>query len=87
MKTNGFLKLFIVEQSDKQVLFELQHDKFTFQTREDSDQPAHLCSLIKDFPVCLQKLGILGYLQCPVKAMIRMTGSVRWSESLLGTHV
>ena len=46
---------------------EAQHEKkclLTCAPKGDSNQPAHSCSLIRDFVVCMKKLCIIGYPKC-----------------------
>ena len=69
---------------------ELQHEKvylLTCAPNEDSDQTAHLRSLIWVFVVLMKKLCILGNPKCTVKILIRLHKSTSWAESSLGTYV
>ena len=61
-------------------------NKLTYVPSKDSDQPGHLCSLIRIFAVCMKKARVLSYLLCAERRLIRLGGCPGWSESSLGTQ-
>ena len=54
---------------------------------KNQDQPAHLYSLSRVYPVHLKMLWILGNPQSALGRLIRLHGCTGWSESLLGALV
>ena len=73
-----------------QDLYEQPHDKtnkMACAPSEDSDQPGHLPSLIRVFPVCMKKVQILSYPLSTQQRLIRLGGCPGWSEWSLGAHV
>ena len=62
--------------------------KRTCAPSEDSDQPAHLRSLIRIFPWrSLDSQGCKDLFKRTKKPLIRLCACAGWFESLLGTHV
>ena len=53
---------------------------------EDSDQPGHPPSLIRNFAVRMKKPSVLDYSLSAQRRLIRLGGCPGWSESSLGTH-
>ena len=58
----------------------------TYAPNEDSNQPAHPCSLIRIFVVSMTKLHLWLSQMRSVKILIRLRECAVWSESSLGAH-
>ena len=79
---------FLLQLADH--VYEPPHDKtnkVACAPSKDSDQPGHLPSLIRVFPVHMKRAWVLSYpMSTQGRLWIRLGRCLGWSESLLGTH-